>query len=372
MTIVRPFDHRRCLVLSEKDSNPHFMWLAIRSDGTGARAAMDYLMKGDAEASTFKTNQQRCRKMNRHVMVRNREYFRIDESTPNQSIHTATAGLNTAPLLGPFLAFAYTEKDEVFHDSEMRDFRNLVDAFVNKRYKNLFGFPRPQDYPLHGKENYSYEHKLSRDGRQVIGRNEQGDVKTGPASIKGIKILCEGEAKEGKHMIFQEVMVPWNHDIFYQGIRSEVAYLVGILLLCMKLAPRHPLGSSTYSHNNPTTANLQRQLTKLPEESFGQTPKFWLKNVSNVVVVRSDRKAMSLEVMSSLHDFAHDHVGGLLKHLGSEDTNNNNKTIDQVLAEITPAKSQKACSVRVNLSMAGLSIVDKEDGVSDEKGSIRH
>jgi len=136
-------EFKRAIFFPSEEELPRFIWIETKEDRSGTFAYMDldeWLdLSGDKLFNIRRSiplppvNDARSKRALRHkLVVHYRAHFKVDGSTPNQSIIKATKGKQKAPWKGPLMVLAHKvngTREPPFDDVTAHDLRDLVDWF---------------------------------------------------------------------------------------------------------------------------------------------------------------------------------------------------------------------------------------------------
>lgn len=124
--------------------------------------------------------------------------------------------------------------------------------------------------------------------------------------IQGVQINCQGEQEQTGESKFQAVEVPQQHEVFFEGKKSEIAEKIGIPLLAYPLPVRPSWKDTAGKCDNQSAVFLHAQLRSGgngsdPLAAFGWASSFWnMHPLGNVIVVRSDWEPLSSKEIEAL------------------------------------------------------------------------
>ncbi|KAI1425516.1 hypothetical protein F5Y12DRAFT_369495 [Xylaria sp. FL1777] len=262
-----------------------------------------------------------AKRLSNIVCVSYRDTFLIDGSKPNSSIAAITA---TMPgyhhdWRGPIIGYGKVGSDfdaDRCRDVDMNDFRHIADYFLS------YG----------------------------------SDLTTLPASppancrkIKGVKINCLGDQKLFNKPHFEEIELATTDIIFSQHETSEIGDRIGFRIFTKRCFP-HPnwanvrnseLFGNESPYNNQDATFLHLCIDPKAKEDYsrgtlgwGWAPMQWQSEVGSAIVVRQDRKPLSLSHVEALCRYCRHDARDWLAHSMGEYAPDEPMSKDLVLSMI--------------------------------------
>lgn len=252
------------------------------------------------------------RRFSNTIMIGYRETFLVDGSKRNRSIeriHSTKPG-QYHDWRGPIIVYsmAGVAKDPVAcRDVNMYDFRNATDFFLT--YNS-------------------------------VSVNES--LAPGPDGVVGIRINCEGDQKMCNRPKFEKVEIPRDHPIFFNHDTSDVAERIGLPIYSRTYQP-NPIWSE---HGGSEFVNEHASMLHLcldPKAKFnmhtgvmgfGWIHRKWMNSVGSVLVVRQDKKPLSILDVEALSKYCIEDVQPLFAHYNGEYAESDPLTSDAILGMI--------------------------------------
>ncbi|KAJ8680482.1 hypothetical protein QAD02_016269 [Eretmocerus hayati] len=292
----RPTDeHVRAIFFPVNDSIPQLVWLHCRwceNEGTRCQSVdtspfmgLDTNKQQDSKTDEISYNHVVDKKLPNLIFVNFCDISCDVELEANKSVaNTCALDGNIYFWQGPVIAYGIVglggTKEITYRDLDMVDFRHIVDYL---RESHNYRIPR-----------------------------------TIKPSIIGVRINCVGDRNQLNRPFLELVEVPPNDNIFAEpNTDSDIASCIGLPILTRRYPP-HPSWSSdrgNYVNLFATILNLSCYDPGLgtgrchkEEIGWGWAPDTWQNYVGSILVVRQDRKPLSLWHAEALCSFCQDEL----------------------------------------------------------------
>lgn len=300
----RPDGHILALSLSIDSEKPQMVWLDCdwRMPGGYQAVTVDHLL-GPEPASRFELVTHNIilkRELSGTIYIYHRDTYGIDGSKPNESVAAiqATRHGKYYYWCGPLIAVAHRDSgiNPVYcKDFNMADFRHLADHFRSYRFK-------PCNHSGIKSSPFASDDLM---------------IKT---KIKGVRINCAADRNLMGRPPFEEVNLLATDRIFFEHDTSEIAARIGIPIFTRKLLPDPKWRNGPQADHENRNA-LFLHINCDPNAKFGGeclgwgwASAAWLKSIGSVIVVRQDKKPLSLWHMEALCKYCCEDIQPLFTH----------------------------------------------------------
>ncbi len=304
-------EHFRAIFFPVNDGKPKFIWLYCKwcgedeDDGRYQSPVVDPFLGPDAfpKHTPVQYNPVLKRTLLDTINVCYRDTFLIDGSQASKSIAgiTATKSGQFHDWRGPIVAYGVVGSDldsGRCKDLDMNDFRHAADYFLSYNYQ-----PAPAN-------------------------PKSADVK-----IKGVRINCLGDQIKLHKPHFEAIEVSSNDLIFTDHDTSDITNRIGLPIFTLRLPPdsrwAHDEDNKIFKHkspfNNQDATFLHLCCDPIAEfdprsgvMGWGFASMQWQNSVGSVLVVRQDKKPLSLLHMEALCNYCRYEASPIIAHSNGE------------------------------------------------------
>ncbi|KAL7269486.1 hypothetical protein RUND412_007849 [Rhizina undulata] len=219
--------------------------------------------------------------------------YHLNEVNVNASIKKVTGSYYTYTWKGPVIVCKQkiTPTTKQFCDIGMEDFRDVVDYFQMYRCTDTLGYLRKWT-------------------------NNPASAPAGER-VQGVAVVCKGDRELSGYEEFIEVPVPEFHSIF-DCDPTPISPLLELPIFTYKLHIEHWKFKDPIWADNNSFGNLPGTFLNIaPDNGIADVFK-WQDGIGNILVVRKDRKPLTIEHLEVLYKFHRFHLINLFDSDGSE------------------------------------------------------
>jgi hypothetical protein len=323
MSKARPSKlHRIALLLPNNKMKPELVWIDFKphlgydgADSYGDAIVEPHMGPVGADGNIYTKRHEISRRLRQanpdmerfhldhSVVLYVRENWAGDGSPVNICVKEMMKGNKVLQWRGPMLAFSLPATDfdaPFFNDFRLSDLRVVMD------------FIRWYGAPYHGTSNTSASSETINDLLTKFSRLDLLPVV--PTAIQGVDISCIGDQLGLRKPAFVKVEILSTHPVFINTQPSALSLKLGLLILVYKhknLADYALMDPSdlaiVYRDGNPyrnDNAMFMNLNVDPRSEDWGTSnPEEWEGKVGNVLVVRQDKKPISVQQVHLLARF---------------------------------------------------------------------
>ena len=317
-------DLRRIIAFPSDEDKPRFMWLPVQQRyGYQTVDSREFMQDAVANYAPVSHHAFTQKPLQHLVNIRYDDDGMTKYSKPNESIINATGGRSSLLWQGPVFAECGTRYSASIEISQVQD-------MDTRSYADVVAF-------LIDYHNDSAVNEARKMGKVV-----------------GVKANCRGDKHAKGLAQFVKVNIPAHHPIFDSDHAiSPISAKVGMPLLTNKYndVAVYNRVRTGYMENVAVTS-MQRKCyldakadVSKDTTSFGWPPRFWDKEVGNVLIVRKDRKPLKLSTVAALAAYCQYHLPAYFgwarereEMAEEEETPDIGSYMQATMDEITPEK----------------------------------